>query len=542
MSKTTAMIMAFAGLVSLLAAPAVAAPAAIFGTSPDETRIEEVTRIVMPSVVMVEVGPKGKKGIRKIATGVVIDKDGSIATTALISPRDEVITIATANGKVIEAEFVGMDPETRLAVVRAKDKGLAPLVLADSAKLAPGAWIGVVSFSPENTPSVTQGIVSSVSAERLRLNVWVVPGSSGSPVVNAQGQMVGLLRGSYADTLPLVFQFQEKDVVGSGYAWSQGEAAASGMAMAIPSDVVKSITDEIRAKGKVERGWMGVTIADNEDGRTEIVQIEKKSPADLADLEKGDIVLSMDGKDVKGSQSLASEIRKRKPGQGVALKVERDGKTIEVKIKLAEYPEHEARLELERAFPRLFVTPEVETKGFTSPLERVFSPRAKTLPDLGRFRSLAYRKYLGIFLNEITPELSEHFGLKDGVGLLVTKFADKSPAQDAGLKVGDVVFKVDGVRVDTVAKLSEIIQDKKKGDKVKVEFLRDKKASSIDITVGEEERSGLLESSSDSALDLLRSYSLNLPLELALSTAQSKTEVPSRRATAFSRTRNAFLI
>jgi len=526
MSKTTAMIMAFAGLVSLLAAPAVGTPAAVSGTSPEETRIEEVTRIVMPSVVMVEVGPKGKKGIRKIATGVVIDKDGSIATTALISPRDEVITIATANGKVIEAEFVGMDPETRLAVVRAKDKGLVPLVLADSAKLAPGAWIGVVSFSPENTPSVTQGIVSSVSAERLRLNVWVVPGSSGSPVVNAQGQMVGLLRGSYADTLPLVFQFQEKDVVGSGYAWSQGEAAASGMAMAIPSDVVKSITDEIRAKGKVERGWMGVTIADNEDSRTEIVQIEKKSPADLADLEKGDIVLSMDGKDVKGSQSLASEIRKRKPGQEVALKVERDGKTIEVKVKLAEYPEHEARLELERAFPRLFVTPEVETKGFTSPLERVFSPRAKTLPDLGRFRSLAYRKYLGIFLNEITPELSEHFGLKDGVGLLVTKFADKSPAQDAGLKVGDVVFKVDGVRVDTVAKLSEIIQDKKKGDKVKVEFLRDKKASSIDIPVGEEERSSLFESSSSLARDLLESYSAP----------------QTRRETAFSRTRNAFLI
>ena len=519
MSKTTAMIMAFAGLVSLLAAPAVGTPAAIFGPSPEETRIEEVTRIVMPSVVMVEVGPKGKKGIRKIATGVVIDKDGSIATTALISPRDEVITIATANGKVIEAEFVGMDPETRLAVVRAKDKGLAPLVLADSAKLAPGAWIGVVSFSPENTPSVTQGIVSSVSAERLRLNVWVVPGSSGSPVVNAQGQMVGLLRGSYADTLPLVFQFQEKDVVGSGYAWSQGEAAASGMAMAIPSDVVKSITDEIRAKGKVERGWMGVTIADNEDSRTEIVQIEKKSPADLADLEKGDIVLSMDGKDVKGSQSLASEIRKRKPGQDVVMKVERDGKTIEVKIKLAEYPEHEARLELERTFPRLFVTPEVESRVLTA-------PRAKTLPDLGRFLSLAYRKYLGVFLNELTPELSEHFGLKDGVGLLVTKFAEKSPAQEAGLKVGDVVFKVDGVRVDTVAKLSEIIQDKKKGEKVKVEFLRDKKASSIDIPVGEEERSSLFESSSSLARDLLESYSAP----------------PTRRETAFSRTRSVFWI
>jgi S1-C subfamily serine protease len=519
MSKTTAMIMAFAGLVSLLAAPAVGTPAAVSGTSPDEVRIEEVTRIVMPSVVMVEVGPKGKKGIRKIATGVVIDKDGSIATTALISPRDEGITIATANGKVIEAEFVGMDPETRLAVVRAKEKGLAPLVLADSAKLAPGAWIGVVSFSPENTPSVTQGIVSSVSAERLRLNVWVVPGSSGSPVVNAQGQMVGLLRGSYADTLPLVFQFQEKEVVGSGYAWSQGEAPASGMAMAIPSDVVKSITDEIRAKGKVERGWMGVSIAENEDGRTEIVQIEKKSPADLADLEKGDIVLSMDGKDVKGSQSLASEIRKRKPGQEVALKVERDGKTIEVKVKLAEYPENEARLELERAFPRLFVTPEVESRV-------LMAPRAKTLPDLERVFSLAKRKYIGVFLNELTPELSEYFGLKDGTGLLVTKFAEKSPAQEAGLKVGDVVFKVDGVRVDAVAKLSEIIQDKKKGDKVKVEFLRDKKASSIDIPVGEEERSSLFESSSPLARDLFESYSAP----------------PTRRETVASRTRSVFWI
>jgi S1-C subfamily serine protease len=495
MSKTALRIMALVALAAVGGGQAAAAPA----LSPaEDARLEDVTKIVMPSVVKVEVGIKGKREVRKIATGVVIDKDGSIATTALISSSDKAITVVTSEGKSLEAEFVGMDPETRLAVVRAKEKSLPALAFADSAKLAPGAWIGVVSFSPENTPSVTQGIISSVSAERLRLNVWIVPGSSGSPVVNAQGQMVGLLRGSYSDTLPLVFQFQEKEVVGSGYAWSQGEGPSSGMAMAVPSDVVKSITDEIRAKGKVERGWMGVSIVENEDGRTEIVSIEKESPAELAKLRRGDIVLAMDGKDVKSSAALTSEIRKRKPGQDVAVKVERDGKPVEVKVKLGEYPEKEAHMELVRAFPRLF-TPDTETPLY-------MTPRAKTLPDLERVFSITKRKYVGVFLNELTPELSEHFGLKDGVGLQVTKFSEKSPARDAGLKVGDVVFKVDGVKVETVEGLGEIVRDKKKGETVKVEFFRDKKAMSLDIPVGEEDRSGAFGDEGGAARSLLRSY------------------------------------
>jgi serine protease Do len=535
MSKTTIKIMALMGFVPLLVGQMVAAPnTTAAGSASDEVRIEDVTRTVMPSVVKIEVGLKSKKGIRKIATGVVIDKDGSIATTALLSPRDETVTIVTADGKEMEAEFLGMDPETRLAVVRAKDKGLAPLALADPAKLGPGAWIGVVSFSPENTPAVTQGIVSSVSADRLRLNVWVVPGSSGSPVVNAQGQMVGLLRGSYADTLPLVFQFQEKEVVGSGYAWSQGEAPASGMAMAIPSDIVKFITDEIRTKGKVERGWMGVSIAENEDGRTEIVSVEKDSPAELSKLQKGDIVLSMDGKEVKNSPSLASEIRKRKPGQDVAVKVERDGKTVEARVKLGEYPESEARRELEMTFPRLFA-PDAESKILTA-------PRAKTLTDLGRIFAMANRKYIGVYLDELTPELSEHFGLKEGTGLLVTKFTEKSPAREAGLKVGDVVFKVDGVRVETVAKLSEIIQDKTKGDKVKVEFLRDKKALSLDIAVGEEERTGFFESAPETSGDLFRSYARSSRTDESPSATRPETPVISVWTTLASGTRSVFWI
>lgn len=531
MSKTALKIMALAALASIAAGPAAAAPVA---DAAQEARLEDVTRIVWPSVVRVEVGLKGKREIRKIATGVVVDKDGSIATTALVSPADKAITVVTSDGKSLEAEFVGMDPETRLAVVRAKDKGLPALALAEPGKLAPGAWVGVVSFSPENTASVTQGIVSSVAAERLRLNVWVVPGSSGSPVVNAQGQMVGLLRGSYADTLPLVFQFQEKDVVGSGYAWSQGEAPASGMAMAIPSDIVRSVTDEIRAKGKVERGWMGISIAEDEEGRTEIIGVEKESPAELAKLRKGDVVLAMDGKDVKSAAALASAIRKRKPGHDVVVKVEREGSPVEVKVKLGEYPENEAHLELARAFPRLF-TPDEDARVF-------LTPRGKTQPNLERFFSVTRRKHIGVFLNELTPELSAHFGLKEGVGLQVTKFAEESPAREAGLKVGDVIFKADGVKVETVDGLGEVVRDKKKGETVKLEFLRGGKAMSLDVPVGEEGGPGFLDEPGGTLRNLRKSYAWTSAVDGASLAVRSGPAARSTGQTWTARVRSLYSI
>ena len=103
---------------------------------------------------------------------VVIDTNGHIVTTALISPRDEEVFITTSDGERVEAEFLGLDSETHLAVIQAKEKKLAPITMAKSVKLSPGAWIGVVSISPENTPQVSQGIVSSVADERVRLNVF----------------------------------------------------------------------------------------------------------------------------------------------------------------------------------------------------------------------------------------------------------------------------------------------------------------------------------------------------------------------------------
>ncbi len=455
----------------------------------DEKEIEEITKKVFPSVVKVE----ARNRIRKVATGVVIDKNGYIVTTALISPRDEKISVITSKGKKIEAKFLGMDSETHLALIQVKDKNLIPITIGGSKDLSPGSWIGVVSISPEDTPAITQGIVSSISPDWLRLNVWVMRGSSGSPVVDKKGRMVGLLRGVYSDDKPIIVEFREKEVVGTGFVFSKAEAPSSGLAMAIPIDIVKSVTSEIKEKGRVARGWLGVYIDENDEGKVEIIEVEKESPAELAKLRKGDVILEIEGKEVTSTEMLANEIRKRKPGKSITLKIERDGKVKDVKVKLGEYSEKDVRLELESKFPRLFVAPKLP--------ELPRPPLAPKLPEPLEPKIFRWgwetRKYIGVYLEEINRELSEYFGVKEGRGLLVAKISEDSPAEKAGLKVGDVIIKADGVRVERVRDLSEIIRDKEKGESIKLGFLRDRKERSIEVEIVEEERSGFSYSSKD---------------------------------------------
>jgi S1-C subfamily serine protease len=499
MTRYSKIIITFIGLTALLFASLNAAPGA---AAPVDKKIENLTKVVYPSVVRVE----ARNGMRKVATGVVIDRDGLIVTTALISPRDEKISVTTSEGKRIEAEFLGMDMETGLALLRAKEKNLPAIALGKGTDLVPGSWVGVVNISPEDTPAVTQGIVSSVSAEKLRLNVWVTPGSSGSPVVDEEGRMIGLLRGIYTEDHPIVFEFKDKEQVGQGLVLSKAEAPSSGLAQAVPVDVVKYVTSEIREKGKVQRGWLGVSIAQDEKGRVEIVGVDEESPAELAKLGEGDIILKIEGKEMTNAQMLATEIRKRKPGQDITLVIERDGKLTDVKAKLGEYPEAEAKRELELRFPRLF-PPRAPLPPPRSQSPRALNPERAPRPPLPRkeFFGWEKRKYIGVYLQELNRELSEYFGVKDGQGLLVSKITKDSPAGKAGLRVGDIILKVDGRKIETVVDLTNRIQDMKKGDQIKLDILRDKKPVTLEVSVEEEEREGFFPPESwENALDSLR--------------------------------------
>ncbi|MFW6129365.1 MAG: PDZ domain-containing protein [Candidatus Aminicenantaceae bacterium] len=430
--------------------------------------IEDLTNKVYTSVVKVEV----ENGLRKVATGVVIKEGGYIVTTALISPNSEEIWIVDSRRKKSKAELLGIDPVTHLALIKAEDEKLFPLKIGDMKDIAPGSWIGIISMSPENKPAVTQGIVSSISQDSIRLNAWVVPGVSGSPVVNNQGHMIGLLRGVYSETQPLLFRFGEKEVKGSGYIYNKAVAPSSGMAQAIPVSVVKKIASEIREKGKVQRGQLGIYIGKNEDDQVEIRDVEENSPADEAGLKKGDVVLEFEGKTINSTEMLAHEIRMRKPGDKVNIRIKRNDKEMNVMVKLGEYSKKDSFKELELKFPEFF-SPEKFDWRFDQPhsLKRYFSKS---------------RNYIGVYLKELNRELAEYFGVNKGTGLLITKIVKDSPAQKAGLHVGDVIITADGERIEKMTRFIELIQNKKEKESIELGILRGRKEKTIEVEIEEE--------------------------------------------------------
>jgi serine protease Do len=501
MNKMIKPALVAAASLALLASSFGAETARAGGTDPD---IAGVAKKVYPSVVRVEV----QNHTRRVATGVVVEKGGYVVTTALISPRDEKITVTTSEGKSMDAEFLGFDTETQLALLKAKDAGLPALATGKASDLSAGSWICVVGVSPERTAAVTQGIISSVAGDKLRLNVWVTPGSSGGPVVDAEGRMVGLLRGIYMDERPVVFQFRDKEQAGSGYVMSnRAEAPSSGMALAVPVDIVKDIVAQIKENGRVERGWLGVGIGGDENGRAVIGTVDRESPAELAKLQVGDVVLKIGGRDVTGPDILAAEIRNKKPGQEVTLKIERDGKPMDVKVKLGEFAEDDAMREMDLRFPGLFGQAAPLPGGGMPPGARESAPKGtaprKSVPGSPQW-TFESRKYIGVYCSELNEELAAHFGVKEGTALIVSKLTEGGPAAKAKLQVGDIIVSVDGKRVGSVNQLIDLVQAKAKGAKVRIEVLRDKKPMTFDVEVSEEESGGVL--GSQELRDFLESW------------------------------------
>jgi S1-C subfamily serine protease len=436
-----------------------------------EKDVRQIIKRVSPNVVRVE----SENGARRVATGIILDKNGYLITTALVASKGRELKVKTIDGKKFRAKLIGIDFETHLAVLKIEAENFKSLEFGSKKDLFPGAWIGVISLSPELLPAITQGIINSVSRRYLRINAWITPGTSGSPVVNREGKIIGIVRGIYSEEKPIIFEFREREVVGTGYVFSKAEAPSSGMALAIPIGRVRKVLKEIKEKGKVERGWLGVSIRRNSIGEVEIVYVEKDSPAYEAGLEIGDVILKINGEKVISTSFLASEIREKKPGEKIVLEIKRDSKIKKIEVKLGELPE--------RKYPRLHLRHEKfpEIESFRPKFEKRFRFYWKS------------KKYIGIYVQECTEELAKYFGVEEGKGLLVTKVMKNSPAEKAGIKVGDVLIKADNELLDSTNKLTSIIRKKNAGDILRIELIRDKKRKIIEVKIEKREYKGVFD-------------------------------------------------
>jgi serine protease Do len=354
---------------------------------------------------------------RSLGSGFIIDRDGHIVTNNHVIEGADEITVRLSNDQEYDAEIVGRDPNTDLALIKIKDAAeLVPLKLGDSDRLTVGSWVVAMGspFGLEQT--VTAGIVSAKGRvigsgpydDFIQTDASINPGNSGGPLLNMNGEVVGINTAIVA----------------------QGQ----GIGFAIPVNMAQGIIRQLEESGSVTRGWLGVGIQDLTPELAEYYGVENKKgvlvakvfegdPADKAGIKANDIIIAVDGKPVKTSRELTGTIADIPVGKKTPITILRDGKEKTVKVKIAKRDDSER---LARRQP--------EKNG-----------------------------ELGIRFAEMTPEMAKRFGHSETEkGVLVVGVASGSKAAEAGIRQGDLVKEVNRKPVTSVSRLrAELKKDNK---------------------------------------------------------------------------------
>jgi serine protease Do len=376
---------------------------------PDDENVQEFFRRFFPGGPGGPGGPAQEVPAHGAGSGFIVGSDGTILTNAhVVRGADEVIVKLTDKRK-FTAKVIGADERTDVAVLRITASNLPIVKLGDPSKLRVGEAVAAIGspFGFEN--SVTAGIVSakgrSLPSENyvpyIQTDVAINPGNSGGPLFNMKGEVVGINSQIYSRS--------------GGY---------QGVSFAIPIDVAMEVVGQLKASGKVSRGWLGVVIQEVSSDLAEsfgldrprgalIAQVQEDSPAQKAGLQAADVILKFDGKLVENSGDLPRMVGVAKPGNKIPLEVWRKGKALTVSVVLAELP-GEAQ---------------VAGKGGKS-----FSRG-------------------GLALSELTPEQRRE--LKIDHGLLVEEAT--GDAARAGIRTGDVILAVNNGKVATVESFRKAI-------------------------------------------------------------------------------------
>ncbi len=355
--------------------------------------------------------PDQKMKQQSLGSGFIIHKDGYIITNNHVVAKADEIKVKLSDGREFKAKVIGRDPKTDLALIKISSlfKDLPVLELGDSDKMRVGDWVLAVGnpFGLEHT--VTQGIISATGRvigsgpydNFLQTDAPINPGNSGGPLVNLKGEVIGI----------------NSAIISGG----------QGLGFAIPSSLAKSITAQLKEKGKVVRGWIGVTIQTvtpelaqsfgmKEAKGALVGDVVSGGPAEKSGIKTGDIIVSFDGRNIKSSNDLPRIVAETPVGKTVDVTVIRDKKEVHLSLKVEEQTEE--RIALQTSTP---------LQGF------------------------------GMKVDNLTAQLRKQFGITDKSGIVVVSVEPGSLAAESGIQPGDVIKEVNRKAVRNVADYNQAI-------------------------------------------------------------------------------------
>ncbi len=362
--------------------------------------------------------PDRKMKQQSLGSGFIIDKDGYIVTNNHVVDHADEIKVKLSDGREYKAKVIGRDSKTDLALIKIASpfENLPTLALGDSEKMRVGDWVLAVGhpFGLEHT--VTQGIISATGRvigsgpydDFLQTDAPINPGNSGGPLVNLKGEVIGI----------------NTAIVPGG----------QGLGFAIPSTLAKSITAQLKEKGKVVRGWIGVTIQTvtpelarsfgmKEAKGALIGDVVKGGPADKGGVKTGDIIVSFDGKDVKTANDLPRLVAETPVGKSVDVVVIRESKEVHVTIKVEELTEEK-----------------IAAQSSSAPVQS-----------------------FGMKVDNITPQLRQQLGITEKSGVVVVGVDQGGLAAESGIQPGDVIKEANHKTVRNLAEYNAALAKSGKG-------------------------------------------------------------------------------
>jgi serine protease Do len=366
---------------------------------------------------------------QSLGSGVIVSADGYIITNNHVIEQADEIRVTLVDKRTFRAKIIGVDNKTDVAIVKIDASNLHPVQWGDSDKLQVGEFVLAVGNPYGLSHTVTMGIISAVGRANvgiadyedfIQTDAAINPGNSGGPLVNTTGELIGINTAIFSRS--------------GGY---------QGIGFAVPSNMARLVMDQLIQKGKVTRGWLGVTIQEitpelsNKFGLKSakgalIGDVAKGSPAEKAGLQRGDVILEFNGKKISDVGNLRNIVAQSKVGAQFPIRVIRSGKEYAITVTTTELPKELA------------------------------DSNTGNVPEDTAFEGLT-----GLTVIELTAEISRQLGLpRDEKGVVVVRVDPGSSVEDTGLKKGDVIQEIDRKKITGLDDYTRIVADFSPGDTV----------------------------------------------------------------------------